>query len=244
MRQPRTLAAGLFAAAGLAALAGEAQAACSNFTGFYIGANVGGASYETTWTDRDSWADQFAIDIGLDSVVRREEGFTAGAQAGFNQQSGCALFGIEADWNWADVEANNTYTGNGVPADMLVTLADEIEWFGSVRGRTGVVVDKLLLYGTAGVAFADISHTWTLTDNSPTTETYGTDDVRWGWTLGGGAEWDLASRWSLKAEALYTSFATETTTVASAGAGANVRFDNLDSIWIGRIGVNYSLGGD
>jgi outer membrane immunogenic protein len=235
------LAAASIGSTALIALVTEAQAApaCAAFGGLYAGASVGYGSYDTTWTDRDNWADRFNTDIGLDSIDKRDNGVTLGAQGGYNHQSGCALLGIEADWSWTNIDDTKTYTGNGDPTVLVVTHVDELNWFGSVRGRAGVVVDQLLLYATVGVAFADIEHFWSLVDNGPSFEAYGDSDTRWGFTAGGGGEWQLGNQLSIKGEALFTSFNDETTTAFSPAAGFDVRWDNLDSLWVARVGLNY-----
>src|SRR5690606_26398587 len=48
------------------------------------------------------------------------------------------------------------------------------DWFGTVRARLGVAVDRFLIYGTGGLAYTD--------DNT-------------GWALGGGVEWALPVNW-------------------------------------------------
>lgn len=243
-----------FVASALAAMAavasiGSAQAAaCANFNGFFIGGNVGVASHDTTWTDRDNWADRFTVDIGLGSVERHDESFELGLEGGYNYQPGCALIGGEIEWSWADAGENNTYTGNGDPTDMELRLSDDMNWFGTIRGRAGVVVDRLLLYVTAGGAFARISHNWRIDDDEDGFESFGTSDTRWGWTGGGGAEWDMGDDFSAKVELLYLDFGSDTTTAFSPQADEFMRWDNIDSLWVGRVGVtyrfeNFNLGG-
>jgi len=216
---------------------------CASFAGFYVGANVASVTLDTAWTDRDNWADRFSVDIGLDHVARTQTGWGGGLQTGYNYQTGCTVFGFEADWTWTDAGDSRNYTGNGNPAAMVIRLSDEVNWFGTLRTRSGVVVDNMLLYATGGLAYADIKHSWRLTDgNLGLTERFSASDTKWGWTAGVGTEWAWSDRITLKSEVLYLKFDDETTTVFSPRAGTNVHFDHQDAIWVGRIGLNIKFG--
>ncbi|WP_147707692.1 outer membrane protein [Microvirga massiliensis] len=48
------------------------------------------------------------------------------------------------------------------------------EWWGSVRARLGVAIDRVLIYATGGLAYTE--------DNT-------------GWVVGGGVEWALPVNW-------------------------------------------------
>ena len=78
--------------------------------------------------------------------------------------------------------------------------------YGVAAARAGVVLDRALLYGKAGVAFANIKNTAAnLTsggaiDSSDLTEL---DKTHIGWAAGGGVEWMYSRNWSFKAEYLY-----------------------------------------
>src|SRR5262249_58876752 len=133
-----------------------------------------------------------------------DDSFTAGAQVGYNVQKGCTVFGIEADWDWADLNADTRLLPKpgGAVDDLLRTRIDN---FGTIRTRTGVVVDQLLLFVTGGVA-------WTETRDSVhlvfplVTERLSSNDTRWGWTAGFGTEYKLAPNVSLTSDVLYLSF--------------------------------------
>jgi opacity protein-like surface antigen len=128
---------------------------CANFGGFYVGAQAGGASYNHTFNDVDA----FAINV-VDSKLPRSvshsgRGGLAGAQAGYNWQSGCTVFGIESDWARTNAKASSLLRdGDRDDADS-VTVTSKMSWFGTTRIRTGVVVDNLLMYVTGGLAYAN-----------------------------------------------------------------------------------------
>ena len=76
-----------------------------------------------------------------------------GGYAGYNWQRCCSpfVFGVETDINFL----NTSPTGFDIePAPETVSLKSKMDWFGTLRGRAGIVVhDSWLLYGTAGLAY-------------------------------------------------------------------------------------------
>ncbi|HEY5829045.1 MAG TPA: outer membrane beta-barrel protein [Hyphomicrobiaceae bacterium] len=229
----------------------DVGARCASFHGLYFGANVGAGYLDHTWSDRDAWAKN-EVDPALPSSVNgTENGWLGGIQGGFNWQKGCTLFGFEADWSWTNLEQTNIHTDGqpGLALDRLRVTRD-VNSFGTLRTRTGVVVDSLLLFATGGLAWAKMDSSWAVTDfrgGSFVTETFGTSDTRWGWTAGVGTEWALAPNISIKSEALYLKFTDNDSAFNSAfavqnGSPAIKRFDEQDAMWVARIGVNYRFG--
>ena len=72
-----------------------------------------------------------------------------------------------------------------------------------MRGRIGIPFDHLLIYGTGGLAFADVSMNQTVTVGTNRQLAGSTDKTKAGWTLGGGAEYALCDNITLKGEALW-----------------------------------------
>jgi outer membrane immunogenic protein len=222
------------------------RAPCAQFGGWYAGAHVGWGYYDHQFSDRDGLGD--FLDSGLpDSVSARKSGVNVGPQLGYNWQSGCALFGLETDWSWTSVK-NNVFStdGDGAAVDTL-RVDSHLRWFGTARARAGVVVDNLLLYATGGLAFANFDRTFTYFQDAPATlGVFSSSDTRFGLVGGVGAEWALANNWSIKGELLYMRFEDDSTSITGDGiigaAGATYRLDSLDSIWVGRIGLNVKLG--
>ena len=149
------------------------------WTGFYVGLNAGyGWSSGTDVTVTGGGAT--TLFSGGD-----EGGFTGGAQAGYNFQTGAIVFGLETDIQYADFGGGRTF------APSLVTT-DSGSYWGSVRGRLGFAADRALFYVTGGLAYGDIGES-----------VFGNNDVRVGWTLGGGVEYAFTNNWTAKVEGLY-----------------------------------------
>jgi outer membrane immunogenic protein len=217
--------------------------ACAQFGGLYAGANGGWAFHDSTWVDRNAWVDNFGTDWALGSVGSTRDGFTGGVQAGYNWQRGCTVFGIEADANWAGLDSTRVYDPNNTPgAGTRLTLNHDVQWFGTLRTRSGLVVDHLLLYVTGGLAYANIKNRFTVTDPGDPTETFSASNSRWGWVGGVGAEWALSNSVSIRSEALYIKFSDIDTAGFSPAGPGPVVFDHQDSMWVGRVGINFRFG--
>lgn len=193
-----------------------APVAVYNWSGWYAGLNAGGA-----WNDtRDDVDPSGCFLTGAcgapptlnvlrsDSVRLNGAGFTGGAQAGYNWQRERWVFGIEGDINYNginDGNATNRLLAAPLVGNFVHTETDKQEWFGTLRGRVGMTVTpSFLIYGTGGLAFGQVRSASTVAFTS-TADTYAgsTDQTRAGWTVGGGGEWMIAPKWSIKAEYLY-----------------------------------------
>ena len=80
-----------------------------------------------------------------------------------------------------------------------------MDWQGSFRGRAGLCGQQGSDLWHRGIAFGDISHTYT---NLTTGISETTSDTRTGWTAGGGVEVALTPNILARAEYRYTDFGT------------------------------------
>ncbi|MBU3888418.1 porin family protein [Methylosinus sporium] len=162
-----------------------------SWTGPYVGLNIGGG-----WIDRNNnnnWNWGWNNNNGNNSG-----GVVGGAQLGWNYQlSPLFVVGLETDIQGTSIGSgggNNNWWGWGDFNRVRVP------WFGTVRGRVGLALldSRLLIYGTGGFAYGEV--------NRPTIGWWGNNgnDVRSGWTAGGGVEWAFLPNWSAKVEYLYT----------------------------------------
>jgi outer membrane immunogenic protein len=155
-----------------------------SWTGFYVGTHL---AYG--WSDVD-WE-------GVSSSLSGS-GWLAGAQVGYNWQKDAFVFGLEADASSSWVDGS----GHGV------------NWLTSVRGRLGLAINnsRTLLYGTAGVAWADIDYS-----------AFGSDfsNTHFGWVAGGGIEHMLTQNLSARVEYLYYGF-DDATVPTGALAGSHI----------------------
>jgi outer membrane immunogenic protein len=159
------------------------------------------------------------------------------------------VFGVEADYNWASIKNSSYETdgGLGLALDTL-TLESKLRAVGTLRAKTGVVVDNLLIYFTGGFAYGDFRRNQVVTNfvglvNTPDAFSY--SDSKWGWVAGFGTEWAFHPNWSLKSEVLFHRFETNDhsffcASLATCGPpGQTVRFSNEDQLWTTKLGLNY-----
>lgn len=226
---------------------------CASFGGWYAGVNIGYGYYDHKFNDRDRLGGAIDDDLASGTDVATRSGVNGGVQAGYNYQTGCTVFGAEADWSWTGLRASfvnldGDQTVGGLPTDS-VTVSSKLDWFGTARVRTGVVVDNLLLYATGGFAFANFKRSATFfNDGLPALSgILNSDRTRFGWAAGVGTEWAFAPNWSLKSEVLYMRFEKDDATFVGTGTGVGnlgvpYRMEMQDQVVVSRIGVNYRFG--
>jgi outer membrane immunogenic protein len=221
------------------------------WTGFYAGVNAGWVQNRTRVDNRgfantgDDALLNTAFPARFGSATR--DGFIGGVQAGYNQQFGMFVAGIEADINWLGDRRSTTSTTRTVnfpPAvDVNVGTRSRMDWLGTARLRAGVAFDRVMIYGTGGLAFGAPNHRTTVSVAGVGTTRSGTsDDMKAGWTLGGGAEFAFTNNITMKAEYLYYDLGRTTVTanpVAPSVGTLRTRYDNNGHI--ARVGLNYKF---
>jgi outer membrane immunogenic protein len=174
-----------------------------NWTGFYLGGNLGG-----------SWGRQseevFVGGLPIAGVSDHPNGVIGGGQIGYNWQlynsgtwGNAWVFGLEADIQGSNQRATDDFaflTSSVGP--LSGDFSDKLEWFGTVRGRVGVAFDRILPYVTGGWAYGDRNLNGTLTVPAGTAS-FSTSSTLDGWTVGGGIEWAFWDHWTAKFEYLY-----------------------------------------
>ena len=153
-----------------------------NWGGIYVGINGGWGWGNGKWTANTS--------TGTFSANANDNGGFVGGTLGANFQTGAFVFGVEGDWDYSGI---NTGTTSNI-CTFSGTCQTGNNWLSTLRGRFGWAADRVLFYGTAGGAFANVQ---TTIDGVSTTKTQA------GWTAGVGAEWAFAENWTAKVEYLY-----------------------------------------
>jgi outer membrane immunogenic protein len=187
------------------------------WTGFYIGANIGGG-----WGDRNvDYAANDLVSFSLFTslagapppVSINTSGMLGGLQVGYNWQMGPAwLIGAEADIDWSGVKGSvstNGTIGTIAPFANTVDVAEKVKWLGTVRARLGYLpTPNLLAFVTGGFAYGEVEHKGTYTSSLPTSGILipvgyectanvpcfsgSASDTAFGWTVGGGLEYAVA----------------------------------------------------
>jgi outer membrane immunogenic protein len=236
-------------------------APAQTWTGAYVGATTGYG-----WVESPSVIS--AIDTQLvpffqsqgsmpKSLNPKFRGFVGGGEVGYNWQSGYWLAGLEADFSYSRLRGDDIFSAEQIGANpaTVTTQSNRLDWFGTVRGRMGVLMTPdVLLFGTGGLAYGQVKATTTVVpeptspcSNNVLCSTGSTSETRVGWTIGGGLETRIASKWTAKIEYLHFDLGSISDTTHSA---SNLPFWR-DKPMVGvtsditgdivRIGLNYQL---
>jgi outer membrane immunogenic protein len=211
-----------------------AAAPAPMWKGFYLGLNAGGGwSSSTTQygntlfrSSTNGPMNGYNLAGPAWNTSSSFAGVIGGAQAGYNYSiSPMFLVGLEADFQGTSMSGSGTAAGvvprNGTwsPSTAYAYSSSAVDWFGTVRGRLGVLpfssLGNVLVFMTGGFAYGGVSaaNNFTTVVSDPEDVSYGAAVARasnssllTGWTAGGGVEWAPSNlpAWSLKVEYLYT----------------------------------------
>ena len=130
-----------------------------------------------------------------------------GGQIGGNWQVERAVFGIQADAHWADIDGHGSCFDAGAVATAGLSFAcnDKVSSFGTVTGRVGAAVGHALNYAKGGWAWEFGQHS--LNPTAPFNVKGGNNSLssiaadsssqfRTGWTFGAGVEYAFTQNWS------------------------------------------------
>jgi outer membrane immunogenic protein len=119
-------------------------------------------------------------------------------------------------------------------SNFPIQFNQTLDWFGTVRGRVGLVTGPTLTYLTGGYAYGHVNTT--LTGGGIDASFSGNRD---GWTWGSGVEAALGGNWTGKIEYLYLDLGDRTDLIANAIPMRNTFHENIF-----RVGLNYRIGGN
>jgi OmpA-OmpF porin, OOP family len=237
-------AATLLGLSGLCAPLAQAQTAVPyNWTGPYVGVNLGGSSGDTSV----GYSVQ-NLSTGSEPTMS-PSGFEGGGQFGYNYQLRSFVLGLETDIQYRDATSNLALNAGAINS----TFHTKQGWFGTVRPRFGIAPSlpnmNLLLYITGGLAYGHIDDSYT--ENRTTapiaSRSFSNSSTNIGWTVGGGAEMPLGPVFGIGGlvagiEYLHFDYGTKTLSApAQAGFPADSAkfFDNADVV---RLRLSYRFG--
>jgi outer membrane immunogenic protein len=222
-----------------------------NWTGFYVGADIGGG-----WMN-DRVFDFFTA-TGIQNFQRfglNSSGVLGGLFAGYNWQTSANLvFGVEGDIEATALKSQAssfTLIAGGVavpPGNGTANVS--LPWQGSLRARLGYAAGPALYYLTGGLAVAEINTQYAtlagnIFANPPGSSSF--SSTRVGWTLGTGFEYAFAPNWTARAEYRYTDYGNFSDTIVTNAALANGQWDLTTARHsvnesVVRVGIAYKFG--
>ena len=258
----------LLATASTVAIAGipEAQAASpppllpapsvTKWSGWYVGLDISVTRHHASTNDVNGWGHGGLSPSSPPYVTpffdsnHTNVGF--GGLVGYNLQFNNFVTGFEADLGY--VGAKTTY----VPPNALVldacgptcavSATNELKWLATFRGRAGITFDRVLLYGTAGLALGAINDHWGYGDTAATgtagfSDSYfKVDKVRAGFIYGGGVEFAATQHWLVRVEAMRVDFGTSSSTLTGTpnfGVPGTFTTNFKNSATIGRAALSW-----
>jgi len=167
-----------------------------NWTGFYIGGNIGGGSGVGTVVDNTA-----AFNVG---DVGGQAQFIGGGQIGYNWQfSPNLVFGVDWFFDGISNDNNGSITFISPITGHLDTATLQSNWVTTITGRlgfTGPQADHWMFYVKGGGGWLQTQGTFT---DSFVPASVGVTKTTGGWVFGTGVEWAFAQNWTARLEYQY-----------------------------------------
>ncbi|TPK94540.1 porin family protein [Mesorhizobium sp. B2-4-14] len=182
-----------------------------DWTGYYAGlqAGYGWGQSDITGTGGGAFS---SPDI--------DGGFVGGHIAGL-WQFDQAVIGAEAELNYSSIDG----TAEPEPGNVFGT---DIKWFGSMNAKAGYAMNRVLVYGIGGVAFAGVETSQAAGPAFSNTRTHV------GWTVGAGVDYALTDKFVVGAQYRYYDFGSEHYD------GSNGFTDRDQDVKLNTVGINLS----
>jgi outer membrane immunogenic protein len=209
-------------------------AAIYDWSGFYIGANGGGASSHKCWDINNNAG--AVVAPAVREGCHDATGGVVGGQIGYRWQSANWVFGVEAQGDWADLKGSNAslFFAPGT------TNQSKIGALGLFTGQVGYAWNNVLWYVKGGAAVTDDKYKGFFGG----IQFDQTNETRWGGTVGTGIEVGLAPNWSVGVEYDHLFMGNRNVTFTATPGGAASRTDNIrQDVDMGTVRLNYRWGG-
>lgn len=237
------------------------------WTGFYLGAHIGGVDGLSNVTDR--------FEYQYDPTARNDfklSGTVAGVQAGYMIETGGLVVGIEGAIG--DMNADGHLTDDDLrgPGDTIprigATYAFSGDLYGELTGRIGIASDDALLYLKGGRAFLETrfkagyeGDNWTTlgscySNSCGVTPNYSVfsfedSDTLFGWTVGAGLEFALSDQVTTRLEYQHYDFGSisydysgEYQIIGGGRSQLRGRLDADVTLDVVKFGINYKVQND
>ena len=179
-----------------------------DWNGAYVGGNIGWA-----------WGGFETSSPLTGSFDNDANGVSGGIHGGYNFAiTPNIIAGVELDYQLTDLYENSVRNG--------VNVKTSSAWNSSARARLGYAMDRFLVYGTGGLAIADLK----INANGASE-----DSTVFGWTAGAGVEGAITQNITARVEYIYQDFGSETFSLG----GSQYKTD-LDTSTV-RLGLSYKF---
>jgi outer membrane immunogenic protein len=198
------------------------------WTGFYIGGNGGYGS------SRNCWGIVPVAGTIIPDGCNTASGGVIGGQIGYRWQTGPAVFGFEAQGDWASLRSSRVSL-----FDPTLTDRSKVDSFGLFTGQIGYAWNAALLYVKGGAAVTsnhfDQFNALGVVNFESTT--------RWGGTVGVGLEYGFAPNWSVGVEYDHLFMGTANNSFSVPAGAAAILNQISQDVDLVTLRVNYKFGG-
>lgn len=210
-----------------------------NWTGCYIGGNIGGG-----WVKQDQFrTDQIGVGPALANYGgETSSAFIGGGQVGCDYQfAGNWVIGVQGQFDWGSIKGSHF-----LPAFPTFNMQDKVDFIGTATVRLGYLfAPQVLGYVKGGGAWKRDSDVLFLPGGLAVSESAGWTAT--GWTVGGGIEWMFAPGWSVFGEYNYMDFGTRNVTFTSAPGllpvGEHINVTQTASTALFGLNYKFNFGG-
>jgi outer membrane immunogenic protein len=224
-------------AADLAAKTPPGPLAVYDWSGFFIGGNVGGGSGPKCWTN--SFAGGAPTIPSVSEGCNDATGPLLGGQIGYRWQLMNWVFGVEAQADWANLSGSNASLFLTAPQ---VTNQSRIDGLGLFTGQVGYAWNNVLWFVKGGAAVTGDKYNGSLTATGVVFDH--ASETRWGGTVGTGIEIGFGPNWSVGAEFDYLFMGTKTLNFNAVPVTILSRTESIQqNVGVGLVRVNYHFGG-
>ena len=209
-----------------------------DWTGFYIGDNLGGAWSGLSGTN-------FSGTLGSSFNASTSVQFIGGGEVGVNYQFlNGVVIGAEAMFDWLAPSQNAPVTATAAGVAANIGTFNE-RWLTTATVKLGYAWDRVLLYAKGGGAWVASNSPSISVAGAPASFTSAGNTTASTWTAGLGLEWAFSGNWSVRAEYDYIALPNQSLTVAPGTPtfGGDVISFNNRNLSIIALAVNYKFGG-
>ena len=233
-------------AASVAYLPGQALApiykappAVYNWTGLYVGGNLGGAWSGLSGTN-------FSDTLGSTISAATNLQPLGGGQIGVNYQFwGGVVVGAEAMFDWLPGSQMSPVSATDPTGTISADITNVSERrLATATGRLGYSWDRVLFYAKGGGAWVAASNPTISVGGVPASFASVSNTDSFGYTAGFGVEWAFLNNWSVRAEYDYIGLPDQSYTVAAGTRtfGGDVITYSERNLSIMTVAVNYKFG--
>jgi outer membrane immunogenic protein len=153
-----------------------------NWTGFYIGGNLGGVF------ESENVTDQFLFE----SLGSNRSGFIGGGQIGYNWQfAPWGVIGVEWMFDGTSLSSTNTDLVNMVQAN------ESVDWITTLAGRLGYAANNWLFYAKGGGGWV---HDRLSVNDFANGTGFTASQTSGGWLVGAGIEYGITRNWTVRVD--------------------------------------------